>query len=155
MVKIFTLSAADANLTTDGLYLILIFQYATTMGGMTSIFITSLKKFSALALPLVSLSNFIQKIIISDFMDFVSIFHLARPFSPSVGIFTSCGHSHSGCAPNMPLPPGRKSSHVHHNTAATSHLAYSPPCKNNIFHLTWKNSPKNHKVTPIPSIRYL
>ena len=31
----------------------------------------------------------------------------------------------------------------------------SPPRKNNIFHLTWKNSQKSHAATPIPSTRYL
>ena len=30
-----------------------------------------------------------------------------------------------------------------------------PPCENNIFHLTWKNSQKNHEATPFPSVRYL
>ena len=34
-----------------------------------------------------------------------------------------------------------------------SHLACSPLCKNNIFHLVWKNSPKSHETSPIPSIR--
>ena len=34
-----------------------------------------------------------------------------------------------------------------------SHLTCSPPCKNNIFHLTWKNSQNSREATPFPSIR--
>ena len=36
-----------------------------------------------------------------------------------------------------------------------SHLACSPPCENNIFHLSWKNSQNSHEATPFTSIRYL
>ena len=35
------------------------------------------------------------------------------------------------------------------------HLTCSPLHENNILHLLWKNSPKSHEATPIPSIRYL
>ena len=36
-----------------------------------------------------------------------------------------------------------------------SYFTCSPPCENNIFHLTWKNSQNNHETTPFPPIRYL
>ena len=41
------------------------------------------------------------------------------------------------------------------HVGSISHLTCSPPCKNNIFHLAWKNSQNSHEATPIPSIRYL
>ena len=57
------------------------------------------------------------------------------------------------------LPPHWKSSCVHSNMEANispcMHLMCSLSCENYIFHLTWKNSQKNHKATLIPSIRYL
>ena len=36
-----------------------------------------------------------------------------------------------------------------------SHFTCSPPCENNIFNFTWKNSQNDHETTPLPSIRYL
>ena len=56
-------------------------------------------------------------------------------------------------------PPHKVTLHGHsHLTWAFSphvHLTCSPPRKNNIFCLVWKNFPKSHEATPIPSIGYL
>ena len=80
--------------------------------------------------------------------------HLRYAFSPCMAIVTV-----SGYPPHVPLPPGRKLSCVHHNTAATSHSACTshPPrhAKIIFFTLYGKNSPKNHEATPISSIRHL
>ena len=35
-----------------------------------------------------------------------------------------------------------------------SHLTYSPPHQNNVFHLMWKNSQNSCEATPFPSIKY-
>ena len=92
----------------------------------------------------------------------MAISHLMCPFSPHMAIFTLCGHSHLVWTPHLVQSPPwhQKSSCVH------------PNMREQTFHLTWflhaallakiifftsygKNSPKNHKATPIPSIRYL
>ena len=82
-------------------------------------------------------------------------FHLADDFSPLVAILTWRG-PHFVHSP----PQHQTSCCVHHNTTEqTSHLACmlhaSLHMKIIFFTLRGKNSQKDYKATPIPSIRYL
>ena len=101
------------------------------------------------------------------FLPHMAISHLMWPFLTSHGCFyltlsflTSSGHSHlawafsphvaivivGGYPPGVPLPLGRKSSHMHHNTVATSHLSCTLHAPLHVkiisFTLCGKNSPK-------------
>ena len=104
----------------------------------------------------------------------VGIFTSCGHFSPCVAILTShrhfhltwpfltmCGHSHPNGPHLVHSPPQyQMSSCMFPNMREqTSHLLYilhaSLHAKIVFFTSRVKNSPKNHKATPIPSIRYL
>ena len=61
--------------------------------------------------------------------------------------------------PSVPSTTCKVTSHNYFSPCVTILISrppcVSPPHKNNIFHLTWKNSQKSHAATPISSIRYL
>ena len=98
----------------------------------------------------------------------VEYFHLTWAFSFCIDILTSCGafslcvgHFYLTCTLHgryltCSVPPLIcKSSCVHPTMAANISFGVLPACKNNIFHIEWKNSLNSNETTSIPSLRLL
>ena len=86
-------------------------------------------------------------------------YHTTTQRSSHVTILTTHQKSHLVPTPHAlmlswPCHHRKVTLHDHSHLMQQSHLACFLPCKNNISHLTWKNSQESHTVTPIPSIRY-